>query len=37
MPNEISGGVSEREVREVAVKPTGPRPESVVMTTTPAG
>lgn len=37
MPNEISGGSSESEVSEVAVKPTGPRPASVVMTTTPAG
>lgn len=37
MPKETSGGASESELSEVAVKPTGPPPESAVTTTTPAG
>lgn len=37
MPYETRGGSRDSEVSEVAVNPTGPRPESAVTTTTPAG
>ncbi len=37
IPNDTSGGSSERELSEVAVKPIGPWPASAVTTTTPAG
>lgn len=36
MPKETSGGSAETEVREVAVKPTGPAPLWAVITATPA-
>ncbi|GAA5028473.1 hypothetical protein GCM10023317_77160 [Actinopolymorpha pittospori] len=34
--NDTSGGFSETEASEVAVKPAGPDPASAVTTTTPA-
>ena len=37
IPKDTSGGASDSEVSEVAVKPAGPRPPSTVTTTTPAG
>lgn len=37
MLNETSGGSRETDENEVAVKPTGPVPESRVTTVTPAG
>jgi len=37
MLNEIRGGLNDNEVKDVAVKPTGPDADDKVMMATPAG